>query len=177
MIDAASFGKALFQLAAENGNDTQVFSELKLVCEVFAKNRSYITLLDTPAVPTAEKLTLLREAFGSCDPMLINFLCILCEKRAAYCLPACAAAYGKCYDEAHGIVRATAITAVPLQERQRTALREKLETLTGKTIVLTNRTDRSLLGGITLRYGGVQLDDSIRSRLEHFRRSLSQTIV
>lgn len=31
--------------------------------------------------------------------------------------------------------------------------------------------------GITLRYGGIQLDDSIRSRLERLRRSLSQTVV
>ena len=30
---------------------------------------------------------------------------------------------------------------------------------------------------ITLRYGGIQLDDSIRSRLERLRRSLSQTVV
>lgn len=49
--------------------------------------------------------------------------------------------------------------------------------LTGKTVSLTCRTDPTLLGGITLRYGGIQLDDSIRSRLERLRRSLSQTVV
>ena len=49
--------------------------------------------------------------------------------------------------------------------------------ITGKTVILTNRTDESLLGGITLRYGGVQLDDSIRSRLDKLRRSLSDMIV
>ena len=42
---------------------------------------------------------------------------------------------------------------------------------------LTCRTDPTLLGGITLRYGGIQLDDTIRSRLERLRRSLSQTVV
>ena len=34
-----------------------------------------------------------------------------------------------------------------------------------------------LIGGITLRYGGVQLDDSIRHRLDELHRSLSHTIV
>ena len=51
------------------------------------------------------------------------------------------------------------------------------ESETGKTVSLTCRTDPTLLGGITLRYGGIQLDDSIRSRLERLRRSLSQTVV
>ena len=109
--------------------------------------------------------------------MLLNFLCLLCEKREMHSFSACADAYDVCYDEAHQLLRATAITAVPMLPRQCDALREKLEHITGKTVVLTNRTDESLLGGITLRYGGVQLDDSIRSRLDKLRRSLSDMIV
>ena len=62
-------------------------------------------------------------------------------------------------------------------QRQREALCARLESLTGKTVSLTCRPDPTLLGGITLRYGGIQLDDSIRSRLERLRRSLSQTVV
>ena len=111
------------------------------------------------------------------QPLLLNFLCLLCEKRAYYQFPACADAFDACYDEAHNLLRATAITAVPMQERQKNALREKLAHITGKTVLLTNRTDPALVGGITLRYGGVQLDDSIRARLDKLRRSLSETIV
>ena len=136
-----------------------------------------MTLLDTPAVQTAEKLGLLQQAFGKTQPMLRNFLCLLCEKRAFYRFFACADAFDACYDEAHELLRATAITAVPMLERQKTALREKLERITGKNVELTCRTDASLLGGVTLRYGGVQLDDSIRARLDKLRRSLSETIV
>ena len=37
--------------------------------------------------------------------------------------------------------------------------------------------DAGYMDGVTLRYGGVQLDDSIRARLDKLRRSLSDTIV
>lgn len=177
MIDAASYGKALFQLAQEQGCDTLVFDQLSLVRRAVQDNAAYVTLMDTPALPTAEKLQLLRRAFEKVEPVLLNFLSLLCERRAFYQLPACASAYESCYDEAHGIVNATAITAVAMQARQKEALREKLAQITGKTIRLTTRTDPSLLGGITLRCGGVQLDDSVRSRLEQLRRSLRQTII
>ena len=43
--------------------------------------------------------------------------------------------------------------------------------------MLKNSVDPALIGGITLRYGGVQLDDSIQSRLDRLRRSLGEAIV
>lgn len=177
MIDTAGYGKALFELSSENGTDETVRGELELVREALRRQPEYVTLLDTPAVAAEEKLGLLRQTFQGADPMLLNFLCLLCEKREMHSFSACADAYDVCYDEAHQLLRATAITAVPMLPRQCDALREKLEHITGKTVVLTNRTDESLLGGITLRYGGVQLDDSIRSRLDKLRRSLSDMIV
>lgn len=177
MIDARSYGKALFSVAAQEQTDTRVREELVLVRQVMERNPSYVTLMDTPAVATGEKVALLRAAFGAAEPMLLNFLCLLCEKRACYQLTACAQTYQDCYDAAHGILRATAITAVPLTPRQREALRTRLAELTGKTVELENPTQPSLVGGITLRYGGVQLDDSIRSRLDRLRRSLTETIV
>ena len=177
MIDAAGYGKALFQLAQETGADERVREELELVRSALRQEPSYVTLLDTPAVPKEEKLALVREAFGGVEENLLNFLCILCEKRSMYALPACADAFDRCYDEAHDILRATAVTAVPMTDAQKAALTQRLSAMTGKQAVLTNELDPALLGGITLRYGGVQLDDSIHSRLEQLRRSLRETIV
>lgn len=177
MIDTASYGKALFQLAEENGTDVRLREQVALVRDALRENPKYVTLLDTPAVATGEKLGLLREAFCGVDTVLLNFLSILCEKRAVCDFFACADAFDRCFDEAHGILRATALTALPMSEKQLSALCEKLASMTGKTVMLENRTDPALIGGITLRYGGVQLDDSIQNRLERLRRSLSETIV
>ena len=177
MIDTVGYGKALFELARERGTQERVSEELGLAMRAFEENPSYVTLLDTPAVSTEEKLSLLKEAFGDAEEMLLNFLCILCEKRSIHLLSACAAEYGRQYDEARNLLRATAITAVPMTPQQQAALKAKLMRLTGKTVILENKTDEKLIGGITLRYGGVQLDDSIRHRLDELHRSLSDTIV
>ena len=177
MIEAADYGKALFELALETGASERVSCDLGLVSSVLEEHPAYVTLLDTPAVGTEEKLSLVKEAFAKTEPILLNFLCILCEKRHMHLLPACAKAYEKQYDEARNILRAMAITAIPMNKRQQKDLREKLQKLTGKTVLLENQTDESLIGGITLRYGGVQLDDSIRHRLDELHRGLSDTIV
>ena len=177
MIEAAEYGKALLELALQEQKDEIIKEELAVICAAVEQEHGYVTLLDTPAVPIEEKLALVKGAFSKADPLLLNFLCLLCEKRAFYALPACAAAYDKHYDEAHDILRATAFTAVKMDERQCAALQKKLALLTGKQVILKNELDPGLIGGITLRYGGTQLTDSIRSRLDKLHRSLSDTII
>ena len=177
MIDAGSYGKALYELSAETGKEKALRQQLSVICDAVEAQPAYMNLMDTPALGSTEKCRLIHEAFGKAEELLRNFLCILCEKRAFYTLPACKKAYDNAYDEAHAIVRATALTAVPLEERQKTALIAKLSALTGKTVELENRIDPELIGGIRLRYGGVQLDDTIASRLETLRKSLAEAIV
>ena len=177
MIDAVSYGKALYELAEEAGKEKVLRKQLAVICEAVEAEPSYINLMDTPALGSGEKCCLIQEAFVGAEELLRNFLCILCEKRAFYTLPACKKAFDNAYDEAHAIVRATALTAVPMKVRQKKALTEKLSAMTGKTVELENRVDPDLIGGIRLRYGGVQLDDTIASRLEILRKALADAIV
>ena len=177
MIDAVSYGKALYQLAEEDGAPDALLSELETVAQALAEQRAYATLLDTPALPSEERRALLCKAFAGCSQTVRNFLCLLCDKREIYRVPDCVKAYRACYDEAHNLLRATALTAVEMTPRQRRALTAKLEAITGKTVLLTAEVQPSLLGGVTLRYGSEQLDGSIRSKLDRLRRSLSEAIV
>ena len=177
MIDAGSYGKALYELSAETGKEKALRQQLSVICDAVEAQPAYMNLMDTPALGSTEKCRLIHEAFGKAEELLRNFLCILCEKRAFYTLPACRRAFEAAYDEAHAIVRATAVTAIALKERQKKALVQKLSAMTGKTVELENHIDPSLIGGIRLRYGGVQLDDSIQSRLDSLRKSLEEAIV
>ena len=77
MINVSGYGKALFELAQENGTDERVRGELELIRSALRQEPSYITLLDTPAVATEEKLRLVQEAFGGVEESLMSFLCIL----------------------------------------------------------------------------------------------------
>ena len=71
----------------------------------------------------------------------------------------------------------TAVTAIPLSEKQSTALTQKLSTVTGKTVQLHNRVDSAVLGGIRLDYHGIRLDDTIAHRLDALRAKLRDTVL
>ncbi len=177
MTGAKEYGKALFSLTEELGISEEALGDLRDAVAALKENPGYITLLDTPALPSGEKVALSDEAFASLLPTVRDLIAILCEKHAVYLLPAVAQAFREEYDEARGILRAEAITARPMTDAQRKSMSEKLARMTGKKVVLQNRIDPKIIGGVTLRYAGIQLDDSLRSRLDRLAESLQNAIL
>ena len=177
MINAYEYGKALFALAEEEGIADQVFFELETVAEILVRETDYRTLLDTPAIPTGEKPQLIETAFASAHRYVRDFLKMLSERRSIGALGECVRVYGMCLDEARGILRAKAVTAVAMSEAQTQRLSEKLAALTGKTVVLTNVCDPSVIGGVSLHMDGTRLDGSVRAKLEAFRKQLSDLTI
>lgn len=177
MTDAKEYGKALFELAEESGRTEKMLGELETVSKALAENPQYAVLLDTPALPKEEKLGLADEAFSGADEYILNLVKILCEKRSVYLFGNICEEFFALYREARGIVRAVAITAVLMTEGQTAAMKKKLEDITGKTVEIVNELDRSILGGVVLRYSGVQLDGSVKSRLDEFKKNLSNIVM
>lgn len=175
MIDTKEYAKALFLLAEEKGALEAIRADLYETVAALEKAPEYVSLLDSPALPKEKKEALIDEAFACVDADLRSFYKILCKAHALYALSRTADAYSALCDEALGILRAEAITAVPLSEAQSKRLVSKLEGQTNKTVVLKNTVDVSVLGGIRLRFMGEQLDASLKSRLEAIRASLQST--
>ena len=171
---AKMYGGSLYDLAAEEGLETRILGELDEVQNLLKANPDYLRLLSTPSIPKKERCGLLDEALrGQVHLYVLNFLKILCEKGTLRELSGCARAYRIRYNQAHGILEATAISAVPLTEQQRAALHAKLESLTGKTIDLKTKVDAKVLGGIRLDIEGTELDGTVRSRLAGLRSSIA----
>lgn len=177
MIDAKEYGKALFLLTEEEGTTAAVAEELGAVREILRENPRYEKLLDTPALGKDEKLLLIDRAFSSLNENLVNLLKILCEKHSVYQLPKIAAAYAALYDEARGIERVEALTAIVMTPRQIEALTAKISHLTGKTVIVRNTVDPSILGGVVLRYAGKQFDGSVKARLSALEKSLKEIVL
>ena len=74
MIDASAYGRALYELAAEEGRSEEIGAELRLIAS--AMEQGYVNLMDSPAVSKEEKCGLLRSAFRKADQLLQNFLVI-----------------------------------------------------------------------------------------------------
>ena len=136
---ARMYGGSLYDLAAEEGLEARILGELDEAVALFKANPDYLHLLSTPSIPKRERCGLLDEALrDQVHLYVLNFLKILCEKGTLRELSGCARAYRVRYNQAHGILEATATTAVAMTEQQAKSLHEKLEKLTGKTTIASD---------------------------------------
>ena len=85
--------------------------------------------------------------------------------------------FGEDYDRSRGIERVTVISAVAMSDEQIKRLKAKLEAITGKQIIVKCTIDPSLLGGMTLRYQGIQLDGTVKTKLDGFAKRLSELVI
>jgi F-type H+-transporting ATPase subunit delta len=169
---ARMYGGSLYDLAAEEGLDERILGELDGVTALLNGDAEYLHLLSIPSIPKKERCALLDEAFrGQVHLYVLNFMKLLCEKGALRELPGCARAYRLRYNEAHGILEATAVSAVPLTAEQTRRLHEKLEKVTGRHI--ETKVEPAVLGGIRLDIEGTELDGTVRSRLAGLRSSIA----
>ena len=177
MTDANEYGKALFLITEEDGVSDKVLSDINMAEGVLRANPDYVKLLDSPALSKSERVELVSKAFSGIDERLSNLMKILTERRIMHIFGKATKAYNSLYDESRGITRVEAVTALPLSEKQAAAIKAKLTLSLKKTVIVTNTVDPSILGGMKLRYSGVQLDGSVRTRLDKFEDALKNTVI
>ena len=172
------YGEALYDLAKSEGLDQEILQQLKVLDESFRAEPDFLRLLASPNLSKPERCGVLDSSFrGKLHPYLLNFLKILTEKGYPKHFPDCVAAYRARYNEDHGILPVTAVTAVALTAEQSRKLAKKLAGITGKTVDLQCRIDPAVLGGIRLDYSGKRLDDTVSHRLDALRNLLKNTVL
>ena len=177
MTAEKEYAKALFSLSVELNTVEEDYSDLKDCSLAVSAQKDYTRIIDSPAIPKAERLGLIDSAFSKVSEPVRNLMKILCERGRFSMLEELFEAYEALYLEYRGICRAVAVTAAPLGNDQMKRIKEKLSRITGKTITLENEIDPSVIGGIMLRYGGIQLDGSVKARLDEIERRLKSTVL
>ena len=74
-------------------------------------------------------------------------------------------------------MEAVVTSAVALSSEQASALKEKLEKVSGKKVDLKQKTDPAVLAGIRVEMEGKQLDGTVQGRLSGISRRLTDIIV
>ncbi len=167
------YGQSLYDLAVEENLTDDILGEMESVKGIFSENPDYITLLSEPSVPKVKRLQLVDEAFGSSlTPYHMNFIKILIEKGLLREYTACYKRFRKSYNEDHGIAEALITTAVALSDDQLKLLKNRLEKISGKKVLVKQKTDPGILGGVRVDLEGQLFDGSVKGRLSELRKIL-----
>ncbi len=172
------YGQALYDLAKDEGLTDKVLDQITVLDESFSQEPQFLQLLCAPSVPKEERCQILDDSFrGQVHPYVLNFLKILTEKGYMRHFSNCCQLFLQQYNKDNGILPVKAVTPLPLSDEQRRKLVDKLSEVTGKTVSLQCRVDPECLGGVRLELDGIQVDGTVRHRLNEMHKLLKNTVL
>ena len=172
VVSPRRYAQAVFQLAVENGR-LDAWSEDLRVVALALENAEMAGLLDSPQVPAAVKIDTIKQVLGdSVEPLALKLVSLLAVRRLCHLVPGILDEYGRLVDEHERVARAEAVSAVDLNDGQRSAILGVVEEIVGTEVRLTTRVEPEILGGLIVRVGDRVLDGSVRARLREMRRRI-----
>ena len=163
---ASRYAEALFQLAEEENQLSQVYSEIEDLNKVILDNKDLYDVLRSPFIGKDEKLDIADKLFTD----------KLSKNTRTTELDSIVKSYKQMLDEKNNVAEGKVITAIALSPDKLAELEGKLSAKYNKTIRLTNEIDESILGGALVKIGNEEIDGSIKSRLDDIKDTLSQVI-
>jgi F-type H+-transporting ATPase subunit delta len=169
---ARRYAEVLLELAQEASLVRGIREELSALAETIEGSAAVREALVNPRVADDEKRRVLRELVPEASDLFRRFLDLLIRKGRLPELTAIARAYEDLADEREGILRARVETVVPLDERERAELKARLGARFRKEILLEERSNPEILGGVRVIVGDEVLDLSLHNRLERLKERL-----
>lgn len=170
---ARVYGRALFEVALEQGILDEIREQLGQFADAMASSHELQVFFFSPYLSTQEKEQGLRRAVRDADPSLINFLVLLIEKHRMPVIFRIRREYDRLWQEENRLLPVEVTSAIELDEATIRELAERIGERTGERVQLTTRVEPDIVGGVIVRVGNSILDASIRNRLEQLRKQVA----
>lgn len=176
----AVYASTLFDAVnAADGQDgvLEVRDQLGQVAAAIRGNVDLSTALTNEGYTPAQKGELARNVFAQCNPALAEVLGVMAERGDLDLINRVAANYEEQLAGKLNLAVVDVTTVVELDDHLREVITKKAETELGMNVVLNEKIDKSLLGGIIMSAQGRRIDASMRFQLDNARAVLRQATV
>ena len=167
------YARALFEVALEKGRIDEIQTELKDVKKIFDENQGLSVILTDKGITIDQKLDLIKPILNQASDLVKNLIQMTFDYGRINLLTDIISEFDNLYDANNKVVRATAITAIALDDKQMAELSQNFaHKLNVNKVVLHNKIDDSIIGGVILKTNGLVYDGSIKTQINQIKQSL-----
>lgn len=170
------YALALYEVAEKANKVEEYIKDLEEIDKLIQGNKEIKDVIKHPQISSIEKKKAFINIFkGQIDEELLTFLLILIEKDRILFLKEKIVQMKKIHLERRNTLKGLVKTTVPLKEEEKLALIEKLKAKYNKEIILEEKIDPRILGGIYLRIDNDVIDGTIKSKLDELKTIITRT--
>jgi F-type H+-transporting ATPase subunit delta len=173
---AGRYATALFELALEQRALDQVAPDLHRFNQALDTSADLVRLVKSPVFSAEEQGRALEAVLASLkiEGLTRNFLLLAAKNRRLFATPDMIRAFRAMLARHRGETSATVTAAAKLTESQLTALKQALKAALGKEVMLEERVDAGLLGGLVVKVGSRMVDTSLRTKLNSLKVAMKE---
>lgn len=175
---STTYSSALFDVCVEENKVDEFMNEMLFINDSIKNNKEFFEILKTPRININEKKKIIDDVFSDkVNKEIVNFIKILIDKRRIGYITDIADEFERMACEYKGIVKAKAYSSICLNDDQIKKLERKLSEQSGKTVEIENIVDKSLLGGVMIKFNDIVIDGTLKGKLEDLQNNLNRIIV
>jgi F-type H+-transporting ATPase subunit delta len=173
---AGRYANALFELALEEKALDKVAGDLNRFNEALDAFEDLTRLVKSPVFSAKEQGRALAAVLDELkiEGLTKNFLLLVAKNHRLFASPEMIRAFRTMLARHRGETNASVTAASKLTEAQVTALRQALKAALGKEVMLEERVDPALLGGLVVKVGSRMIDSSLRTKLNSLKVAMKE---
>lgn len=166
-----NYANALFKAAEQEKTVDMVRLDCKKL-EEFLLSSPQLSALDNPKFKLSEKNDMIAEIAEilKLSPTTVNFLKLVAEKRRFNSLKQILEHFNHLDLKKRGILEITAESVQNLSDKQKQKLEKGLEKAFNQPIIINYKINPAILGGMTIQYNSVKVDDSVAGKLQRLEQ-------
>lgn len=174
---AVRYAKAFLSVAVEQADPGAAGDELAGFAALLGREPELRRALELPAITLGRKQHVLAAVARSArvSPLTTRLLRVLLEHDRLRFIAEIADAYREQLDEHLRIARVSVTSAIQLGDAQVAALERRLADLTGRRVVIEQRVDPAIVGGLVARMGTQVFDGSVIGQLRRMKERLGES--
>jgi F-type H+-transporting ATPase subunit delta len=173
---AGRYANVLFELAKEQKALESVAGDLNRFNEALDAFTDLKRLVKSPVFTAEEQGRALAAILDQLkiDGLTKNFLLLVAKNRRLFATPDMIGAFRAMLARERGETSASVTAAAKLTEAQVSALKQALKAALGQEVMLEERVDPGLLGGLVVKVGSRMVDASLKTKLNSIKHAMKE---
>jgi F-type H+-transporting ATPase subunit delta len=173
---AERYATALFELALESNAIDQVRADLAKFQALLVESPELSRLVRSPVFTADVQQKALAAVLDGAGigGVAMNFLKVVAGNRRLFAVGDIIKGFDALVARHKGEVSAQVTVAEPLSEAHLAELKDALNTVTGKDVMVDVKVDPSIIGGLVVKLGSRMVDSSLRTKLYALKHAMKE---
>ena len=173
---AGRYATALFELALEENALDSVKADLDRFDALLTESADLTRLVRSPVFSSEEQVRALSAVLGRAEirGLATRFLLTVTSNRRLFAVRDIIKAYRALVARHRGEVAAQVTLAAPASEHHLAAIKDALNSVTGKDVQVDVKIDPAIIGGLVVQLGSRMVDSSLRTKLNMMKHAMKE---